>query len=144
MRSRVLEGLRVVLVDDDPDARELLAAVLLHRGANVVTATCASEAFELLKASPPHVLVSDIAMPEEDGYTLVRKLRLLDGQAAADDARRVVAIAVTAFAGRADRERALDAGFDDHLPKPVDIDRVVQRLAEVRGSLAPTVVDERG
>ena len=71
----VLEGLRIVIVDDDGDARELLATVLTQRSARVFAADCAAEAFELLVRERPDLLISDIAMPEEDGYTLVGRRR---------------------------------------------------------------------
>lgn len=124
----VLEGLRVVLVDDDPDARDLLTTVLMQRSAQVFAAESASEAFELLRQERPHVLISDIAMPEEDGYTLIRRVRTLSEE----EGGRTPSIAVTAYAGRADRHRALEAGFDAHCPKPIDIDGLIDRLIDIR------------
>ncbi|MDB5214779.1 MAG: Two-component hybrid sensor and regulator [Myxococcaceae bacterium] len=126
----VLEGLRIVIVDDDADARDLLATVLTQRSARVFAADCAAEAFDLLARERPDLLISDIAMPEEDGYTLIGRVRALS----ADDGGRTPAIAVTAYAGRADRKRALDAGFDAHFAKPIDIDALVVTLLDIRST----------
>jgi CheY-like chemotaxis protein len=125
-----LAGLRIVLVDDDPDARDLLSTVLAQRSAEVFVASSAPEAFALVKEHLPDVLISDIAMPEEDGYTLIRRVRGL----AADEGGRTPAVAVTAYAGRADRHRALEAGFDDHYAKPIDIDKLIDRLVDIRNA----------
>lgn len=130
--ARALEGLRIVVVDDDDDARDLLTTVLAQRAAEVFAAESASEAFELLKRERPDFLISDIAMPEEDGYTLIKRVRLLNE----DEGGRTPAIAVTAYAGRADRNRALEAGFDAHYAKPLDIDGLVARLIEMRAGTA--------
>jgi CheY-like chemotaxis protein len=124
----VLEGLRVVVVDDDDDARDLLSTVLLQRSAEVFAAESAAEAFELVKRELPNALISDIAMPEEDGYMLIARVRALP----AEGGGQTMAIAVTAYAGRADRKRALDAGFDAHMAKPVDIDSLVEELTALR------------
>ena len=126
----VLEGLRIVIVDDDGDARELLATVLTQRSAQVFAADSAAEAFKLLTRERPDLLISDIAMPEEDGYTLVGRVRALS----VDDGGRTPAVAVTAYAGRADRKRALEAGFDDHFAKPIDIDALVAALLGIRSA----------
>lgn len=126
----VLEGLRIVIVDDDPDARELLATLLTQRTAEVFAGESAAEAFELLRRERPDVLVSDIAMPEEDGYMLIRRVRALSEE----EGGRIPALAVTAYAGRADRTRALEAGFDGHFAKPIDIDSLVERLLEIRSA----------
>ena len=135
----VLEGLRIVIVDDDGDARDLLATVLTQRSAQVFAADCAAEAFELLTRERPDLLISDIAMPEEDGYTLVGRLRALS----IDDGGRTPAIAVTAYAGRADRKRALDAGFDAHFAKPIDIDSLVRTLLDIRSSRDLRVTEKK-
>jgi CheY-like chemotaxis protein len=124
-----LEGLRILVVDDDPDARDLLCALLGQRGAAVSTASRAEDAFEQLITKRPDVLVSDIAMPGEDGYTLVGRVRALP----ADHGGRTPAIAVTAYAASSDRARALAAGFDHYLSKPVDLDKLVETLRALRG-----------
>lgn len=118
----------MVVVDDDGDARDLLATVLLQRSAEVFVAECAAEAFELVKRELPHALISDIAMPEEDGYMLIARVRALPEHGGG----KTTSIAVTAYAGRADRKRALDAGFDAHFAKPVDIDSLVEELTVLR------------
>lgn len=124
----VLEGVRVVIVDDDPDARELLSTVLKQRQAVVFVAERAAEALELVRQEHPDVLVSDIAMPEEDGYMLISKVRSLPEE----EGGRTPALAVTAYAARSDRQRALEAGFDGHIAKPVDVDRLVDALLDAR------------
>jgi CheY-like chemotaxis protein len=123
-----LDGLRVLVVDDEHDTREMLRAGLGHCGAQVVTAGSAAEALEEIRRSPPHVLVSDIGMPGEDGYELVRKLRAMP----AEGGGRVPAIALTAYARTEDRMQALRAGYQMHVPKPVEL----VELAAVVASLA--------
>lgn len=118
-----LTGLSVLVVDDEADARELLRRLLAERGCDVATACSAEEALPLLAAGPCDVLLTDIGMPGTDGYELLRRVR------AANDAQK--AIAVTAFARPEDRDRALAAGFDGHLAKPVNPVRLLQMLAEV-------------
>ena len=118
-----LTGLSVLVVDDEADARELLRRLLAEQGCDVATAGSAEEALTMLAAGPCDVLLTDIGMPGTDGYELLRRAR------AANAAQK--AIAVTAFARPADRDRALAAGFDGHLPKPVNPVRLLQMLAEV-------------
>lgn len=111
-----LLGVKVLVVDDDNDARELLRSILAHHGASVRTAASAAEAIKEFSSTPPQILVSDIGMPGEDGYELIRKIRALDDQGG----RRVPAVALTAFARSEDRRRAIGAGFNMHLSKPVE------------------------
>ena len=124
----MLQGIRIVVVDDDDDARDLLVTVLTQRSAHVYEAECAADAFELLAREQPDVLISDIAMPEEDGYSLIKRVR----QLAADAGGKTPAVAVTAYAGSADRARAIAAGFDVHFSKPIDIDGLVDKLLDFR------------
>ncbi len=126
----MLEGLRIVVVDDDGDARELLAAFLDQRSAEVFTASCAADGFTLVERELPDALISDIAMPEEDGYMLIRRIRALP----AERGGRTPAIALTAYAAKSDRLRALEAGFDAHFTKPVDIEAVVDKLVDLLAS----------
>lgn len=126
----LLEGLRVVIVDDDGDARDLLATLLTQRSAQVFEADSAAGALALVQRERPDVLISDIAMPEQDGYMLIGQVRAL----AVESGGRTPAIAVTAYAGRADHKRAIDAGFDAHFSKPVDIDALVDMLIDIRSS----------
>jgi signal transduction histidine kinase len=106
-----LAGINVLLVDDDEGARIVLGTMLQGFGASVTLAASAAEAVKHFQAAPPDVLVSDIGMPQEDGYMLIRKLR---------DSSPVPAVAVTAYADPRDRDRALSAGFQAHLSKPVE------------------------
>jgi PAS domain S-box-containing protein len=114
--AAALEGARVLVVDDDEDGRALLAAVLERCGANVRTARSLVEAVAEIEREAPHVLVSDIGMPGADGYELIRRIR-----ASEQDSRHIPAIALTAYASKKDRDLALNAGFDEHLSKPVDV-----------------------
>ena len=106
-----LAGIRVLLVDDDPAAREILGTMLSGFGARVTPAGSAAEAWQRFAAAAPDVLVSDIGMPEEDGYAFIRRLR---------ESSSVPAVAVTAYADAGDRDRVLTAGFQAHLAKPVE------------------------
>jgi PAS domain S-box-containing protein len=126
--SAGVRGLRVLIVDDQPDARDLLAHVLTERGAEVHVAGSASEALQRLGAHDMDALVSDISMPEIDGYELIRAVRRLPGRAAG----RLHAVAVTAFTGHAVRDRALAAGFDAHATKPLDPEHLVELLTRLR------------
>ncbi|HEY2748772.1 MAG TPA: response regulator [Polyangia bacterium] len=120
-----LDGLRVLFVDDEPDARELVSMVLTDAGATVQAAGSAAEAMALIEREPFDVLVSDIGMPGEDGYALMRRV--------AGRTPRLPGIALSAFTSAQDRERALSAGFTTHLPKPLDAPRLiafVDRLAK--------------
>ncbi|MCY1047598.1 response regulator [Corallococcus sp. bb12-1] len=125
----VLQGLQVLVVDDEPDARELLSVVLESRGALVVTAASAREGFDKLRLFRPQVVLSDIGMPGEDGYSFIRRLRALPE----DQGGHTPAIALTAFARMEDRTRALLAGFQMHVPKPIDPAELVSVLATVTG-----------
>jgi CheY-like chemotaxis protein len=120
-----LSGMKVLVVDDEPDARHLLEQILLACGASVRLAADAEQALELLRGDRPDVLVSDIGMPETDGFELIRRVR-----AQADAGlSRVPAVALTAFTRRDDERRALQEGFDRYLPKPVDATALVAELA---------------
>jgi PAS domain S-box-containing protein len=113
--GRRLDGLKVLVVDDEPDARDLIAVILGDQGAEVTTAASASEAFKQIVSVRPDVLVSDIGMPGEDGYWLIRKVRALK-----DDLARVPAIALTAYARADDARKAFLAGYQMHVAKPVE------------------------
>jgi PAS domain S-box-containing protein len=117
-------GLTVVLVDDEEDAREALRLILQQNGMVVTTAASAQEAFELVEGRQPDVLLSDIAMPGEDGLSLIRRVRKLP----IDRGGQIPAAALSAYAGAEDHRKALLAGFQHHLPKPVD---PVQLLAVI-------------
>ena len=133
--AALLAGRRVLVVDDEPDAREVLATVLAPHGAAVTVAGSTAEALALLDGGLFDLLVADIGMPGEDGYALIERLR-----ASADANAAVPAVALTAYAGEVDRRRALDAGFDLHLPKPVDPDALVTALAALcHGEATPAL-----
>ena len=126
-----LAGVRVLVVDDEPDARDLIARLLRARGAEVAAAASAAEAMEALGRGPrPDVLLSDIGMPDEDGYSLVRRIRAAE---AGQGAPPLPAAALTAFARAEDRHRALEAGFQTHIPKPVAPLELAAVVAELAG-----------
>jgi PAS domain S-box-containing protein len=112
-----LDGLKVLVVDDEPDARELLKVGIGKCGAEVTTAGSAQEALEAIENERPDLLISDIGMPGEDGYDLIRRVRALP----AEKGGRVPAIALTAYARTEDRLQALRAGYQMHVPKPVEL-----------------------
>jgi PAS domain S-box-containing protein len=128
-RLPVLTGLRVLVADDEADTRALLRVMLEQCGAEVMTAASAAEALRLFEQSRPDVLVSDIGMPEEDGYALIAGVRALE----AESGGRVPAIALTAYARAEDRVRVLRAGFQVHVPKPIEPDELLAVVASLVG-----------
>jgi CheY-like chemotaxis protein len=114
--AKTLAGVRVLVVDDDPTNRELLTAILVRCGANVHAAASAQEAFDAMPDFRPHLIVSDIGMPGQDGYALIRRVRAL----AVEAGGLTPAIALTGFSSARDQRAALEAGFYIHLAKPVD------------------------
>lgn len=112
----ILTGLKLLVVDDESDACHLLATFLTDYGARVLTAASAKEAMLLLEEYQPHVLISDIGMPEEDGYVLIRRIRSLTEA----EGGQIPAIALTAYARLEDRDKALLSGFQLHFPKPIN------------------------
>jgi signal transduction histidine kinase/CheY-like chemotaxis protein len=125
--STSLEGLSILVVDDERDSRDVVAAHLEHSRASVLTAGSVAEAMEVLRHERVDVLLADVAMPGEDGYSLVRKLR-----ATADRAATIPAVALTAHAREEDRQVALRAGFQMHLTKPIDARSLVAAIAALR------------
>jgi len=121
-----LHGVSVLIVDDDDESREVVAAHLSSRQAKVIMATSAAEAFDLLQREHVDVLLADIAMPGEDGYALIRKIRALSARAAS-----VPAAALTALARDEDRQQALSAGFQLHLAKPIDGRSLIAAVASL-------------
>ena len=128
LRSR-LAGTRVLIVDDDPDAREVVAAILRHYGASVIVATSVSTALVALRREQVDVLVADLGMPVEDGYDLIRHVRSSE----IDKIARLPAAALTAYTTEEDRDRVLAAGFQFHLAKPVDPAVLVATVERLRG-----------
>ncbi|MCA1566986.1 MAG: response regulator [Acidobacteria bacterium] len=124
-----LQGLRVLVVDDEPDTRRLLRTVLEQCGSEVTTAGSAAEAIDAFIQSKPDILISDIGMPEEDGYELIGKLRAAE----AGHKGRIPAIALTAYARVEDRIRALNAGFQVHVPKPIEPVELLAVVASLTG-----------
>ena len=120
-----LEGISVLVVDDDDQSLEVVAAHLHGSHASVLTASSAARAFDMLQCEHIDVLLADIGMPDEDGYALIRRIRALSPPSAA----AIPAAALTAFARDDDRQRALQAGFQLHLPKPVDASSLVAAVA---------------
>jgi signal transduction histidine kinase/CheY-like chemotaxis protein len=132
-RSPILDGVRVLVVDDDAETRDLLSRALTITGARVTTAESARQAFEQLRTEGADVLVSDIGMPEEDGLSLMRRIRSLSGGPG-----RIPAIALTAYARAEDRAQAIDAGYQLHFTKPVELAKLQAGLATL---VAPHVND---
>jgi len=124
-----LSGIRVLLVDDEADSRELMAFALEMAGASVITAQTAGAALAALTQSQPDVILSDIGIPDMDGYMLMRQIRGLTPEHGGN----VPAIALTGYAGEHDKQQAFSVGFQVHLSKPVDLKRLVQAIAQAVG-----------
>jgi PAS domain S-box-containing protein len=122
-----LDGSNVLIVDDEPDGRQLMVRILEGRGARVTAVAGGAEALELLKSHPFDILVSDIGMPDLDGYELMRRVRLLDSGRPGP----IPAIAVTAYARAEDRQRSLLAGYQMHLAKPIEARELVAGIASL-------------
>ena len=124
-----LAGVHVLVVDDEADARELLAAALQEAGAFVTAAASVAEALAVVATTAISVVVSDVGMPVEDGYTFLRRLRAEAPVAL----RQIPALALTAYARAEDRQRATSAGFQEHAAKPIDPDVLVSTVAALVG-----------
>jgi PAS domain S-box-containing protein len=136
VEPRPLQGIRVLVVDDDDDTREILRVMLSEEGASVISASSAAEALVQLQAEPPHVLISDIGMPFEDGFSLLRRVRSLPPERGGD----VPAIALTAYTRREDARAAEDAGFQLHVVKPIRPEQLLQAVrscVRARSGAAP-------
>jgi PAS domain S-box-containing protein len=131
-----LNGVRVLVVDDDPDGRELLRTTLELAGASVTDTGTTAEAFELLTgtATPPHVVVCDIGLPREDGFMFIKRLRTLAVEAGGG----IPAAALTAYTRPEDRLRALEAGYQIHLAKPIEPSELVAAVATLAGRVSDT------
>jgi CheY-like chemotaxis protein len=119
--------MRILAIDDEPDVRDMLQILLEDHGASVLTAASAQEGLEALSAWKPHVLISDIGMPEEDGYSLIRKIRALSPEQGAD----VPAIALTGYVRVEERIRALEAGYQMFVPKPVETNELLSIIGDL-------------
>lgn len=126
LEPRDLDGVAVLLVDDDADSRDAVQIFLGLRGAAVNVADSVEHALQIYERSLPHVVVSDISMPQADGYALAQSIRAVE----ATLRRRSVLIAVTGFASDGDRRMALESGFDDHLGKPIDLEHLANRIMQ--------------
>jgi PAS domain S-box-containing protein len=124
-----LDGLRIVIVDDDADAREVLVSMLAQAGAEVKACHSARDALQTIERWRPFVLISDIGMPDEDGYSLIRELRARAPERGGD----IPAVALTGYARSEDRTRALAAGFQSHVSKPVEAAELIMVVASLAG-----------
>ena len=129
-----LAGVKVLLVDDDPDGINMLSLILEEYRAEVQTAASVAEALEVLQWYAPDVVVSDLAMPDEDGYALIAKIRARE----AKSEQRTAAIALTAFVRVEDRARALSAGFNMFVPKPIQPNELITAIANLAESSEET------
>ncbi len=128
-RAATVENLKVLVVEDEPDARLLLTAILEGSGATVTAVASVSAAMEAFERFPPDLLVSDIGIPDEDGYELIRRVRALP----AERGGRIPAIALTAYAREEDRMRALLAGYHIHIAKPINPAELVAVVSSLSG-----------
>jgi CheY-like chemotaxis protein len=122
-----LDGVSVLVVDDNQDSRNFLRELLAEHGAAIATAGSTDEAMRIFRGQRPDVLVSDIAMPGEDGYDLIRQVRGLDD----GEGGRTPAVALTAYVRGEDRHAAFAAGYDRHIRKPVDVAELVTTVAQL-------------
>ncbi len=126
--TTILNGLRILVVDDEIDALVMLRTVLDAYGAHVTVAASVSEALAALDIERPHVLISDIGMPGEDGYSLMQRLRTIESE---NGMAKLPAVAVTAFARDSDKAKAIDSGYQHHVPKPVEPTKLVAIVSEL-------------
>jgi PAS domain S-box-containing protein len=124
----MLKGARILVVEDEPDTREMIAHAVKQRGAKPVEADSAQKALQLLEQEPCDLVISDIGMPDLDGYAFIRKLRSLKSPAS-----KVPAIALTAYAGEYDRKLSIEAGFNTHIPKPITLTELVRVISKLIG-----------
>ncbi|MBW4534448.1 MAG: GAF domain-containing protein [Pleurocapsa minor HA4230-MV1] len=126
-----LNGIRILVVDDEPDSRDFTALVLELSGASVTSVASGIEALTMIKQSIPDLIISDIGMPEMDGYMLLQQVRTIE------QVRQVSAIALTAYAGEFNRQQALQAGFQKHLSKPIEPNKLIQAISDLVGGEQP-------
>ena len=132
-----LAGVRVLVVDDDEDGRDMLATILIQNGAVVSMAGTAAEALEVFSRDAPRVVLSDIGLPEEDGYSLLLKVRALEAARARSDSAgsadsvAIVAIALSGYGGNEERRRAREGGFDAHFTKPIPLPELFSALRKL-------------
>ncbi len=126
-QSMSVQGLRLLVVDDDADTRQILNILFELEGAKVIAVASANEALEVISQFKPDILISDIYLPDEDGYSLLPKLRNL----MAAQGKEIAAIALTGFAREEDRIYAFASGFQTHLCKPINLDELVYAVASL-------------
>jgi CheY-like chemotaxis protein len=126
-----LDGVRVLLVEDNPDTLDMLKFVFDGCGAEVITTSSVGEALEALERYRPDALVSDLAIPDQDGYDLIRHVRLREPERGGG----IPAVAITAYASADDRVRALAAGFHTHVAKPIDPEELIAIVASLTGRI---------
>jgi CheY-like chemotaxis protein len=128
MSDASLKGIRVLVVEDDEDTRELLKVLLETQGGTVTATASVQEALSAYDQALPHVIVADIGMPEYNGYTLIGRVRAKDRERGGNI---VPAIALTAYATAIDRDTVLSAGFQIHMPKPFEPARLISAISEL-------------
>lgn len=119
------KDVKILVVDDEPDSLEILTLFLEQEGAEVIPVTSAQEALEVFHKSTPNLMISDIGMPETDGYTLITQIRALPR------GKNVPAIALTAYANEIDMQRSFDAGFQKHVAKPINIPDLIDTIVKL-------------
>jgi PAS domain S-box-containing protein len=130
-----LKGIHVLVVDDEKDSQDLLAFILQQQGATVTKAGSVNEALTAINQSTPNLLISDIGMPEIDGYMLMRQLRQMP------QGKDLIAIALTAYAAESDRQQALAAGYQAHLPKPINLTELIKLITQLMQMNYPNLAD---
>ncbi|MEN9568383.1 MAG: hypothetical protein RLZZ69_3579, partial [Cyanobacteriota bacterium] len=125
LRSTQLNGLTILVVDDEADSLNILTLILEQEGATVISVASAAAALEVFNQTTPNMIISDIGMPHTDGYSLIRHIRQLP------QGQNIPAIALTAYAGEIDQQRSFDAGFKKHIAKPVNISELLLAIAEL-------------
>jgi PAS domain S-box-containing protein len=125
LRSTQLNGLTILVVDDEADSLDILTMILEQEGATVISVASAAAALEVFNQTTPNMIISDIGMPHTDGYSLIRQIRQLP------QGQKIPAIALTAYAGEIDQQRSFDAGFKKHIAKPVNISELLLAIAEL-------------
>ncbi|GAB1541430.1 hypothetical protein NUACC21_41010 [Scytonema sp. NUACC21] len=122
-----LQGIQVLTVDDDTDNLELITFILEQAGASVISVSSAEDALQMLHQAKSDILIADIGMPHMDGYTMLRHVRAMPPE----QGGQIPAIALTAYAGEINEQQALAAGFQLHIPKPVDPEILVKAIAHI-------------
>jgi len=123
-KKAALAGRKILVIDDEADARELINRILIYCKASVITAATATEGLELLKREKPDVIISDVSMPDKDGYQFIHEVR----QLSPENGGRIPAVALTAFARAEDTAKAISSGYQKHLCKPVDSYELIRAI----------------